>query len=169
MGKLSPSQDTDNNNLLGVRDGHHRRADKSKEQWRVDTLKRLRLPECQCKYGGNPLAIIAHTPLRLSLACQTTEATVLIQKGAPNQLLLGTDVLSNPGFVLMLKTLDGEATYRRRRHRCRERREGYLRRADHNHQAQAGGPTSDATGKSLPSCQNTVTSNNNNSKGSHSH
>ena len=45
-----------------------RRTDQSKEQWRVDTLKRLTSPGVSlCNYGGDPLAIIAQT---LSLAGQ---------------------------------------------------------------------------------------------------
>ena len=82
-----------------------RKEGQSKEQWKIDTLKS---PNVTLKnYGGHPLDVIAQTPLRLSHSDRTVEATVLIQKGAPNQLLLGTDILGDLGFVLMTETLSG--------------------------------------------------------------
>ena len=48
--------------------------------------------------------IIAQTPLHLCQGKYAVEATVLVQKGAPNELLLGTDVLSKLGFVLAMET-----------------------------------------------------------------
>ena len=85
-----------------------RKEGQSKEQWKIDTLRRLSRPDVTLKnYGGHPLDIIAQMPLRLSHGDRTMEATVLIQKGAPNQLLLGTDVLGDLGFVLMAETPSG--------------------------------------------------------------
>jgi hypothetical protein len=85
-----------------------REEGQSKEQWKINTRKRLAPPDVSLKnYGGDPLNIIAQTPLQLSYGTQTVEATVLIQKGAPNQLLLGTDVLGDLGFVLAAETPGG--------------------------------------------------------------
>ena len=85
-----------------------RKEGQSKEQWKIDTLRRPSRPDVTLKnYGGHPLDIIAQTPLRLSHGDRTIEATVLIQKGALNQLLLGTDVLVDLEFVLMAETPSG--------------------------------------------------------------
>jgi hypothetical protein len=87
-----------------------RRKTQSREQWKIDTLKRLTPPTVSLRnYGGHPLAVIAQTPLQLSYGDRSIDTTVLIQKGAPNQLLLGTDVLSDLGFVLMTEDRE-EAT-----------------------------------------------------------
>ena len=72
--------------------------------WRTPTRHHCRPPR---KYGGHPLDIIAQTPLELSYHGRTVVATVLIQKGAPNKLLLGTDVLADLGFVLTVDTPGG--------------------------------------------------------------
>jgi len=68
--------------VMGIMVGE-RKEDQSREQWKVDTLNRLALPDVSLKnYGGHPLNIIAQTPLRLSHGGQTVDATVLIQKEA---------------------------------------------------------------------------------------
>ena len=56
--------------------------------------------------GGN---IIAQTSLQLSYGDRSINTPVLIRKGAPNPLLLGTNVLSNLGFTLMAGTREGIA------------------------------------------------------------
>ena len=79
----------------------------SPEHWMQNTMKRFSAPEVLLKnYGGDPLDIIAQTQLVLSHGCHSTDATVLVQKGAPHDLLLGTDVQHKLGFALVVKMTD---------------------------------------------------------------
>ena len=81
------------------------RSNQTPQQWKTETLKRLSTPNVSLRnYGGQPLNIIAQTTLRLSHGDHSINTTVLIQKGAPNQLLIGTDVLSDLGFSLRTGT-----------------------------------------------------------------
>ena len=86
-----------------------RKEGQSREQWKVNTLGRLAPPDVSLRnYGGHLLNLIAQTPLQLSCGDRTVDATVLIQKEAPNQLLLGTDVLGDLGFSLVGETPGGK-------------------------------------------------------------
>ena len=58
-------------------------------------------------YGGEALDILSQIPLHLSLDDRTVKAVVLVQNGAPNDLLLGTDVQSQLGFTLSVETSAG--------------------------------------------------------------
>jgi len=53
-------------------------------------------------YGGGWLDVVAQIPVWLTRATCSTIAIVLVQKGGPNELLLGTDTLSSLGFSLMM-------------------------------------------------------------------
>ena len=88
---------------IGV--ANQRDRSQSPEQWRRSTLKKFTPPQVSLKnYGGDFLHIISQTPLTLSQGDYSVEATVLVQKGAPHDLLLGTDVLQKHGFALLLTT-----------------------------------------------------------------
>ena len=79
----------------------------SPEHWMQNTMKRFSAPEVSLKnYGEDPLDIIAQMQLVLSHGCHSTGATVLVQKGAPHDLLLGTDVQHKLGFALVVKMTD---------------------------------------------------------------
>ena len=85
-----------------------RKERQSPEQWRADTLKRFTFPDVSLRnYGGHPLDILSQTLLRLTRGNCTVDTAVLVQKGAPNQLLLGTDVQSRLGFALTMETSEG--------------------------------------------------------------
>ena len=195
MGKRRSSQDTDrhwiagHNNLLGVRDGQHGEREKNRPVQGAVESRHIEATHISgsvtAQLWRGPVG--HHCPDASATLTRWTEATVLIQKGAPNQLLLGTDVLSNLGFMLMLKTLDGEADLLKEKVPVqREERglpekngpratssaggstseatgkseEGGLpEKSRPRAPSSAGGPTSDATGESLPPCQNTVNSN----------
>ena len=58
-------------------------------------------------YAGHPLNIIAQTYLQLSCGRRSIHMTVLIQKQAPNELLVGTDVLGRLGIGLTVETSEG--------------------------------------------------------------
>ena len=82
-----------------------REEGQSPEKWRAATLKRFAPPEVSLKnYGGHPLNILSQTKLHLTQGKHAIEATVLVQKGAPNNLLVGTDVQSRLGFTLVMET-----------------------------------------------------------------
>ena len=77
------------------------------EQWREKTMKRFSPPEISLRnYGGDSLNIISQTKLNLSQGSRAVDATVLVQKGAPHNLLMGTDVQSKLGFALVLETAE---------------------------------------------------------------
>jgi len=79
----------------------------SPEQWMQHTWKKFSTPEVSLKnYGGDPLNIVSQTQLTLSRSSHSTVATVLVQKGAPHDLLLGTDVQHKLGFALVAATTD---------------------------------------------------------------
>ena len=45
--------------------------------------------------------ILSQVTLRLTHGSKTVEAVVLVQEGAPHELLLGTDLQSKLGFILV--------------------------------------------------------------------
>ena len=76
-------------------------------QWKEKTLQRFSSPEVSLtSYGGHGVDIVAQIPLRLKLSNKCTDAVVLVQKGAPNQLLLGTDVQPRLGIALIVQEYD---------------------------------------------------------------
>ena len=54
--------------------------------------------------GGERLNIIAHILVVLSQGERKTDAIVMVQKGAPHSLLLGTDLKVRLGFSLFSET-----------------------------------------------------------------
>ena len=54
--------------------------------------------------GGDQLNIIAQVPVVLSQGERQTDAVVLVQKDAPHDVLLGTDLQAQLGFSLMLES-----------------------------------------------------------------
>ena len=84
-----------------------RRPHQTPDQWRDETLLKFSPPEVNLTaYGGQALDILSQIPLRLSQGEQTVEGVVLVQKDAPNDLLLGTDLQSKLGFALLMDTAE---------------------------------------------------------------
>jgi len=76
-------------------------------QWKEKTLQMFTEPEVSLKsYGGHSVDILSQIPLQLKLKGKCVDAVVLVQKGAPNQLLLGTDVQSRLGMALVVEEYD---------------------------------------------------------------
>ena len=77
------------------------------EQWKEEKLKRFSPPEVSLKaYGGHELDILSQIDLRLSQGKWSVDVPVLVQQGAPNDLLLGTDVQPKLGFALVVETAE---------------------------------------------------------------
>jgi len=77
-------------------------------QWREKTLKKFSPPEVALNsYGGQQLGVIAQISLCLSQGESCTDATILVKKGAPNNLLLGTDIQPHHGFAMVVKKTGG--------------------------------------------------------------
>ena len=62
-------------------------------------------------YGGGELSIISQVKICLSRGNLTVEIFLQVQKGAPVDLLLGTDVLSHLGFSFSRLENNGKLTY----------------------------------------------------------
>ena len=72
------------------------------EEWTVEVKERLRRPTVTVKtYDGAKLLIHAETTLEISLGEKKHIAPVLVQKDAPEDLLLGTDFLPQLGILRM--------------------------------------------------------------------
>jgi len=88
--------------VLGVL-AKERREGQTPTEWKAETLKRFSPPEVNLNsYGGHRLDVIAQIPLRLAQGEAHANAVVLVQKGAPNDLLLGTDVQPHLGFAIVV-------------------------------------------------------------------
>ena len=71
-----------------------RRPDQTPEQWKEATYAKFARPAVTFKsYGGQVVDITAQLGVTLTLGKQAVETPVLVQKDAPNDVLLGTDVL----------------------------------------------------------------------------
>ena len=78
------------------------------QEWKKETLERFAAPAVTLTgCGGNRLNIIAQIPVVLSQGERNTEAVVLVQKGAPHNVLLGTDLQAELGFSLVLESNRG--------------------------------------------------------------
>ena len=85
-----------------------RKEGQTPSQWREKTLKKFSPPEVALNsYGGQQLSVIAKVSLCLSQGESCKDAAVLVQKGAPNNLLLGTDVQPHLGFAMVVKKIGG--------------------------------------------------------------
>ena len=77
---------------------------KTPARWREETFEKFRPPSVLLKaYSGHKLNIISEVSLRLTHGSRTVEVVVLVQEGAPHELLLGTDVQSKLGFALVVE------------------------------------------------------------------
>ena len=59
-------------------------------------------------YSGNRLDVVGQVKTHISRPVISVEATVQVQKGAPANLLIGTDLLTRLGFLFVKEELCGE-------------------------------------------------------------
>ena len=77
------------------------------EQWRKQTLQKFSPPDVALKsHGGHSMDLVSQILLRLALGKKQVETVVLLQKGAPNDLLLGTDTQPRFGIALVIQNAD---------------------------------------------------------------
>ena len=75
------------------------------------TREKFKDPDIVLKnYGGQPLDFIAQIDLSLSRGDRQADTVVLVRKGAPNDLLIGTDVQQQLGLSLIAEEGDGRIT-----------------------------------------------------------
>ena len=73
-------------------------------------LEKFKSPEIALtSYGGNHLEMITQFPVQLMQGRRSIDTVVLVQKGAPNDVLLGTDVQVQLGFSFMVERSDQES------------------------------------------------------------
>ena len=80
-----------------------RQSFNSPQEWKKVMAGRFEAPSVTLKsYGGGRLNIVAQLRVTLCHGNFNTNTTVLVQKDAPNELLIGTDVQSSLGFSLVI-------------------------------------------------------------------
>ena len=85
-----------------ARDG--RKEGRTDTSWKGETLSKFAPPEVNLKsYRGQRLSMIAQISLCLTQDQFSTNVTFLVQKEAPNDLLLGTDIQPLLGFAMVMK------------------------------------------------------------------
>ena len=81
----------------------------NKEDWASSVKDRLKLPRMTVRnFGGGEVNVICQCTVSLACRERRCSATVLVQKGVSQGVLLGTDVLKKLGFrVLIPDTKEG--------------------------------------------------------------
>lgn len=75
------------------------------EKWKQEVQKNFQEPTLSVKnYGGGDENVIGRLLVTLQVENKECQETILVQKGAKVDLLLGTDLISELGF-LVLKAL----------------------------------------------------------------
>ena len=83
----------------------------SVEEWRKGVESRLQSPSLSVNNnGGGKVNVISQLSVRLAHEGQECQSTILVQKGASLDLLLGTDVLPKLGCSVVLPQDDGKMT-----------------------------------------------------------
>ena len=86
-----------------------RTSEQSPEEWRKQVEKKLEpTPVALRNYGGGRLPVVRQTRVTMSRSGYYVEAVVLVQKDAPAQLLIGTDLLSKLGFIFLCSEPENE-------------------------------------------------------------
>ena len=71
------------------------------EEWKQQVQSKFQTPSIAVNnYGGGMVNIISQIPVSLKLGDKECHATILVQKGATLDLLLGTDLLTYLGFYV---------------------------------------------------------------------
>ena len=90
----------------------NRQSSETPEEWGRAVKQRFQKPTVSLRsYGGGELSIISQVKCCLSRGSLTVETILQVQKGAPVDLLLGTDVLSRLGFSFSRLENNGKLTY----------------------------------------------------------
>ena len=88
-----------------------KKSDESPAQWRKRVEQRLEPPGPRLKsYGGEKLNTVCQIKVAISRGEHSAECVVQVQKGAPVDLLLGTDVHSRLGILVLACDSDNSAT-----------------------------------------------------------
>ena len=81
----------------------------SPEEWRKQVEKKLQpTPVGLRNYGGGRLPVVRQTRVTMSRSGYYVEAVVQVQKDAPAQLIIGTDLLSKLGFIFLCSEPENE-------------------------------------------------------------
>ena len=89
----------------------NRPKEQTDAQWIESTQEKFKDPDVTLKnYGGHQLHFIAQIELTLTRGERRFTSTVLVKKGAPNDLLLGTDVQPKLGLTVVTKDDGGGLT-----------------------------------------------------------
>ena len=89
----------------------NRPKNQTNDWWMEQTQERFKDPDVVLKnYGGQQLDFIAQIDVTLSRGDRQVNSVVLVRKGAPNDLLIGTDVQQWLGLSLVAKDSDGGMT-----------------------------------------------------------
>ena len=84
-------------------------ADQTPEDWRRAVEKRLEEPQLTLQhYGGGQLNTVCQVKVHIARDGYSADAVVQVHKGAPTNLLLGTDLLPKLGFSLLESQNNGE-------------------------------------------------------------
>lgn len=87
-----------------------RSKDQTPTEWELEVKRRLKPPEITLRsYGGGGLDIVGQIQATLQCGSYRQTAVVLVQNGAPEDLLLGTDLQPQLGFRLSQARPDGPA------------------------------------------------------------
>ena len=79
----------------------------SVEEWKSAMTKLFTHPQVSLRnYGGGRLDIMAQLPVQVTQQGYQANLQALVQKGAPNDVLLGTDAHQSLGFSLLVKESD---------------------------------------------------------------
>ena len=83
----------------------------SPQEWRERMMEQFQEPAVMLKsYSGDALNVVAQLPMTLGQGDQKVSSVVLIQKGAPHDLLIGTDLQPALGFVLTVRKSGNQET-----------------------------------------------------------
>ena len=83
----------------------------SKEEWTSSVKDRLKPPRMTVRnFGGGEVNVICQCNVSLAYGEHSCSATVLVQKGVSQGILLGTDVLKRLGFHVLIPDTKGGTT-----------------------------------------------------------
>ena len=87
----------------------NRRAGQSPTDWKKEVEARLEpTPIALRSYGGGQLPVVRQVHVTLARTGHHVRAKVQVQRDAPAELLIGTDLLSELGFLLVRAEVDGK-------------------------------------------------------------
>ena len=90
---------------------HNQKTNESPDEWGRAVKQRLQqLTVALRNYGGGELNIVSQVKCCVSRDDFIVETVLQVQKGAPVDLLLGTDILSHMGFTFSRLEKDGKLT-----------------------------------------------------------